>query len=199
MGIGAVKAGGVRAVFLDRDGVLNHAVVRDGKPFPPASVDQLRLYPDAAAALARLKRAGYLRLVVTNQPDVARGTTERAVVEAINGAIGAALGVDDFFVCWHDDADGCGCRKPKPGLLKEAAERYGVDLSRSFLIGDRWRDIDAGAAAGCRTVLIDRGYRERAPEHAPDFRAESIGEAAEWVLQTDPSQSVRQDKPGLIL
>ena len=185
MGIGAVRAGGVRAVFLDRDGVLNQPVVRDGRPFPPASVDQLKLYPDAAAALARLKRAGYLLLVVTNQPDVARGTTERATVETINSAIGAALGVDDFFVCWHDDADGCGCRKPKPGLLLEAAERHGVDLSRSFLIGDRWRDIDAGAAAGCRTVLIDRGYRERGPEHAPDFRAQSIGEAVEWVLQAD--------------
>jgi D-glycero-D-manno-heptose 1,7-bisphosphate phosphatase len=135
--------------------------------------------------LARLKKAGYLLLVVTNQPDVARGTTERAAVEAINSAIGAALGVDDFFVCWHDDADGCGCRKPKPGLLLEGAERYGVDLNRSFLIGDRWRDIDAGAAAGCRTVQIDRGYHERAPGHAPDFRAESIGEAVGWVLQVD--------------
>ena len=181
MGIGAV-----RAVFLDRDGVLNHAVVRDGKPYTPASVDQLILYPDAGAALALLKRAGYLLIVVTNQPDVARGATERAAVEAINGAVGAALGVDDFFVCWHDDADGCRCRKPKPGLLLEGAERYGIDLHRSFLIGDRWRDIDAGAAAGCRTVLIDRGYRERASDNAPDFRAQSIGEAVGWVLRVAP-------------
>jgi D-glycero-D-manno-heptose 1,7-bisphosphate phosphatase len=181
-----LKTDGVKAVFLDRDGVLNQPVVRDGKPFPPASVDQLRLYPDAASALARLKRAGYLLMVVTNQPDVARGTTERAAVEAINGAIGAALGVDDFFVCWHDDADQCACRKPQPGLLLEGAERYGIDLSRSFLIGDRWRDIDAGAAAGCRTVLIERGYHERTPEHAPDFRAASIGEAVAWVLKVAP-------------
>ena len=130
MGIDALKAGAlnisaVRAVFLDRDGVLNQPVVRDGKPFPPASVDQLRLYPDAAAALARLKGAGYLLMVVTNQPDVARGTTERVAVEAINAAIGAALGVDDFFVCWHDDADDCGCRKPKPGLLLEGRSATG--------------------------------------------------------------------------
>jgi D-glycero-D-manno-heptose 1,7-bisphosphate phosphatase len=187
MGIDGVKAGALkiragRAVFLDRDGVLNLPVVRDGKPFPPASVEELRLYPDAFAALARLKKAGYRLVVVTNQPDVARGTTERAAVEAINGAIGAALGVGDFLVCWHDDADRCECRKPKPGLLIDGAERFGIDLSRSFMIGDRWRDIDAGAAAGCRTVLIDRGYRERAPEHAPDFRAASIAEAVGWVL-----------------
>jgi len=177
MGIGAVKA-----VFLDRDGVLNEAVMRDGKPYPPASLEELKIFPEAAAALTALKRAGYLRIVVTNQPDVARGVTSRETVEAINGVVGAALGIDDFFVCWHDDRDACACRKPKPGLLAEAAERYGIDLRQSSLIGDRWRDIDAGAAAGCRTVLIDRGYRERMPDHAPDFRAASLEEAVAWIL-----------------
>jgi D-glycero-D-manno-heptose 1,7-bisphosphate phosphatase len=171
-----------RAVFLDRDGVLNEPVVCDGKPYPPAGLDDLKIYPEAARALARLKQAGYLLIVVTNQPDVARGTTPRRVVETINTAIGAALPIDDFLVCWHDDADACACRKPKPGLLLEGAGRHGIDLARSFLIGDRWRDIDAGAAARCRTVLIDRKYRERQPEHAPDFRADSLEAAVEWVL-----------------
>jgi D-glycero-D-manno-heptose 1,7-bisphosphate phosphatase len=180
MGIGAVKA-----VFLDRDGVLNEPEVRDAKPYPPAGPDELKIYPEAARALARFKHAGYLLIVVTNQPDVARGTTPRRAVEAINAAVGAELPIDDFLVCWHDDADACACRKPKPGLLLEAAARYGIDLSRSFLIGDRWRDIDAGAAAGCRTVLIDRKYRERQPEHAPDFRADSLAEAAEWILSAE--------------
>ena len=182
MGIGAVNA-----VFLDRDGVLNKAVVRDGKPYPPASLDELKIYPEAAAALARLKQAGYLLLVVTNQPDVARGRTPRRVVEAIDSAIGSALPIDDFLVCWHDDADACACRKPKPGLLLEAAGRYTIDLHRSFLIGDRWRDIDAGAAAGCLTVLIDRQYRERQPERAPDFCADSLTAAAEWILSANRS------------
>ena len=189
MGIGAVMPGspGVRreAVFLDRDGVLNEPVVRNGKPFPPAGLGELKIYPEAAGALARLKHAGYLLIVVTNQPDVARGRTERRVVETIDTAIGAELPIDDFLVCWHDDADACACRKPKPGLLLEAAGRYGIDLSRSFLIGDRWRDIDAGAAAGCRTVLIDRKYRERQPDHPPDFRADSLTEAAEWILPVE--------------
>lgn len=179
MGIGAVKA-----VFLDRDGVLNEPVVRDGKPYPPASLDELKVYPDAHPALASLKAAGYLLVVVTNQPDVARGTTPRQTVEAINGVLGPALHIDDFFVCWHDDRDACACRKPKPGLLVQAADRYGIDLRRSFLIGDRWRDIDAGAAAGCRTVLVDRAYRERLPDHAPDFRAGSLAEAVAWILGT---------------
>jgi histidinol-phosphate phosphatase family protein len=171
-----------RAVFLDRDGVLNEAVVRGGQPYPPATVAELKLFPDAAAALDRLERAGFLLIVVSNQPDVARGAQSRETVDAINAAIAAQLPVLDFLVCWHDDADGCGCRKPKPGLLLEAATKYGIDLGGSFLVGDRWRDIDAGAAAGCRTVLIDRHYIERPPQHPPHARAVSLSEAVQWIL-----------------
>lgn len=171
-----------RAVFLDRDGVLNEPVIRDGRPYPPTTLDELKVISDARSALSRLKEAGYLLVVVTNQPDVPRGTQTREVVDAINAAIGTALPIDDFFICFHDDADGCHCRKPKPGLLIDAATKHEIDLPSSFMIGDRWRDIDAGAAAGCRTVLIEYGYRERTPEHVPDFRAESLEGAAEWIL-----------------
>ena len=181
MGIDAV-----RAVFLDRDGVLNEVVVRDGLPYPPASLEDLRLAPDAAASLARLKAAGFLLIVITNQPDVARGTQSRALAEAMNRAIAAALPLDDFFTCWHDDADACPCRKPKPGLLLEAAARHGIDLKASFFIGDRWRDIDAGAAAGCRTVLIDRHYRDRPPDFPPTHRTTSLTDAANWILGLTP-------------
>ena len=174
--------GSVPAVFLDRDGVLNLPIVRGGTPHPPAGLDEIEVYPDAAAALRRFKQAGYLLIVVTNQPDIARGTQTREAVDQINGALGAALPIDEFVVCAHDNADNCLCRKPKPGMVLEAAARYAVDLRQSFLIGDRWRDIDCGAAAGVRTVFIERGYRERAPEHAPDFVAESLGDAAEWIL-----------------
>ena len=178
MGIGEVT----KAVFLDRDGVLNQSVVREGTPYPPACVGELKIHSDAPGALHRLKQAGYLLIVVTNQPDIARGTQTRAVVDEINAALGAALPIDEFVVCPHDNAANCACRKPKPGMVLEAAARHGVDLKESFLIGDRWRDIDCGAAADVRTVLIDRGYRERAPEHAPDFVAGSLGTAAEWIL-----------------
>ena len=181
MGIDAV-----RAVFLDRDGVLNEVVVRNGLPHPPASLEDLRLAPDAAASLARLKAAGFLLIVVTNQPDVARGTQSRVIAEAMNRAIAAALPLDDFFTCWHDDADACACRKPKPGLLLEAAERHSIDLKGSFFIGDRWRDIDAGAAAGCRTVLIDRHYRDRAPESPPTHCAPSLTDAVDWIAGLTP-------------
>ena len=172
-----------RAVFLDRDGVLNQSIVRNRKPYPPATLGEFKLFPDAGPALVRLKGAGFLLLVVTNQPDVARGTQSRDIVEVMHASMAATLPIDDFFVCWHDDADRCDCRKPRPGLLYSAADRYEVDLRGSFLIGDRWRDIDAGALAGCRTVLIDHEYNERHPQYRPDYRTISITGAADWILK----------------
>ncbi len=171
-----------RAVFLDRDGVLARALVRDGKAYAPVTPEEMEIEDEAAAALARLKAAGFVLVVVTNQPDVGRGVTRREDVETMHAALRAALPLDDCYVCYHDDADGCACRKPKPGMLLEAAAAHGIDLAGSFMVGDRWRDVDAGAAAGCRTVWIDRGYRERAPEHAADARVETLAAAAQWIL-----------------
>jgi D-glycero-D-manno-heptose 1,7-bisphosphate phosphatase len=185
-----VGIGEVKAVFLDRDGVLNLPVVRDGKPYPPASVERLEIYPDAAAALARLKQAGFLLIVVTNQPDVARGTQTRAAVDAIHAAIASRLPVDEFVVCTHDDRDACDCRKPRPGMVVRAARDHGIDLARSFLVGDRWRDIECGAAAGVRSVLIDRGYRERASSTPPGYVADSLSTAADWILSVSDSTPI---------
>ena len=169
---------------MDRDGVLNEALVRDGIPFPPATPAQLQIPPGTAEALARLKEQDFLFLVVTNQPDVARGSQKREVVEEISRWLRAELpSLDDIFTCYHDDGDACDCRKPPPGLMIRAAEQYGIDLSRSFLTGDRWRDIDAGARAGCRTVWIDRGYAERSPSSPPDARVNSLPEAVDWILR----------------
>lgn len=171
------------AVFLDRDGVLNEAVVNNGKPHPPTTAAELRIPDGTAEALARLKKQDYLLMVVTNQPDVARGTQSREAVEEMERRLRAELPVDDVLTCFHDDQDDCDCRKPRPGLMLRAAQRYGVDLSRSYIIGDRWRDIDAGASAGCRTVWIDYGYAERAPVSVPDARVRSLGEAVDWILR----------------
>jgi D-glycero-D-manno-heptose 1,7-bisphosphate phosphatase len=170
----------IPAVFLDRDGVLNNVVLRGGKPYPPASVGEMNVPSDVAPALGRLKAAGYRLVVVTNQPDVARGHQRREVVEAINGALAARLPLDEFRVCYHDDGDRCQCRKPLPGLLLQAPA---YDLGQSIMIGDRWRDIEAGQRAHVRaTILIDHGYDEGCPV-APDVRVASLGEAAEWILQ----------------
>ena len=122
-----------------------------------------------------------VRIIVTNQPDVARGMLARDVVEAMHERLRAEVEIDDVLVCWHDDADGCACRKPKPGLLLEGAERHGVDLTKSFMVGDRWRDVEAGLRAGCRTVWIDCGYDEQGPLTAPDHSCRSLAEAVEWI------------------
>jgi len=169
-----------KAIFLDRDGVLNQAVVKDGVPRPPGSLAELTILPGVPEALAALKHAGYALVVVTNQPDVARGTQSRETVEAMNEALLARLPLDEIRTCYHDDADRCACRKPAPGLLT-AAPRY--DLARSVMIGDRWRDIDAGRRAGVGvTILVDYHYDETAACE-PDVRARSLPDAASWILQ----------------
>jgi len=172
-----------RATFLDRDGVLNRAIVRNGTPYPPRGLAELEIVPDAPTALADLRAAGFLLIGITNQPDVTRGTQRREVVEAINGVLLAALPLDEILVCYHDDRDECDCRKPLPGLLNQAAARWAIDLSSSFVVGDRWKDIEAGRRAGCATVLIGHGYAEAEPWYLPDYRASSLSEAASWILR----------------
>jgi D-glycero-D-manno-heptose 1,7-bisphosphate phosphatase len=170
-----------RAVFLDRDGVINRAVIRDGKPYPPSSLAELEILSSVPDALLRLKRAGYLLIVVSNQPDVARGTTTQAQVEAINTRLREELPIDEFRMCFHDGHENCSCRKPKPGMLLEAAAKWNVDLGKSFMVGDRWRDIDAANAAGCTAFFIDYGYNERVPA-GPFHRVHSLGDAADLIL-----------------
>jgi len=170
------------AVFLDRDGVINRALVRDNKPFPPARIDQVDVLPGVPEALGRLRAAGYALIVVTNQPDVARGKQTREGVQAIHDHLATLLPVDEFRVCFHDDDDGCHCRKPKPGLLTATPAHA---LARSIVVGDRWRDIEAGRRAGCRaTVFIDYEYDEPAPVNA-DTRVRSLAEAADWILKLE--------------
>jgi D-glycero-D-manno-heptose 1,7-bisphosphate phosphatase len=184
-----------RAVFLDRDGVLNLAVVRDGRPFPPASVEEFELYPGVPEACQELKAAGFVLIVVSNQPDVGRGTQRREVVGAIHEKLRKAVpALDGIEVCCHAGAshgEPCDCRKPKPGMLLRAASNHGIDLKRSFLIGDRWRDIDCAHSAGCRVVFIDHGYRERLREK-PDHTVATFAEAVAVILRTDLSPSASQ-------
>lgn len=173
---------GRRAVFLDRDGVINRALVRDGKPYPPSSLAELETLPGVGEALQSLHEAGFVLIVVTNQPDVARGTTPRATVDAINNALAARLPITEFRTCFHDSQDGCDCRKPRPGALLAAARDHGIDLAASFMVGDRWRDTEAGASAGCKTFFVDYAYDEQQPA-AFDFRVGSLAEAARIILK----------------
>lgn len=181
MGIGLTE-GKPRAVFLDRDGVLNQPVIRDGKPYPPATAAETVLVENASESLFRLKELHFLLIVVTNQPDVRRGTTAREAVEEIHQLLMNELPLTEIVACFHDDEDECTCRKPLPGMLLDAAARYGISLQDSYLVGDRWRDIDAGAAAGCMTILIDYGYNERSSTHTPDTHVCSLTQAVDWIV-----------------
>jgi D-glycero-D-manno-heptose 1,7-bisphosphate phosphatase len=167
------------AVFLDRDGVLNEIVVRAGEPGSPRSLEEFQTAPDLSDVL-RLGKAGLLLFIVTNQPDVARGLVAPSVVVAMIDRIRTRVPVDDFRICTHEDADGCGCRKPKPGMIMDLAHFWRVDLDRSFVVGDTWRDVDAARAAGCRSILIRRPYNTGV---VADAYADTLGAAVDLVLE----------------
>ncbi len=182
MGIRSLKSDSARAVFLDRDGVLNQAIVRNGKPYPPQFASDVRILPGVHDSLVRLKQAGFLLLVTTNQPDVRTGKQTKEEVEAIHAKLLAQLPLNDIFVCYHIDSDSCECRKPSPGMIEQARERYDLHLPSCFMIGDRWRDVDAGHRAGCQSILVDYAYAERGPEREPEVRVRSLIEATDWIL-----------------
>ena len=173
-----------RAIFLDRDGVINRALERDGLPYPPTNLVEFKILPDVPAACAKLKAAGFLLIVTTNQPDVGRGTLKQEVVEKIHAHMMAQLPVDRVEACYHagKGQSDCDCRKPKPGMLLRAAKALGLDLAQSWMVGDRWRDVDCGYAAGCRTIFIDRGYAEELRQK-PHFSAGNLAQAADIILR----------------
>jgi D-glycero-D-manno-heptose 1,7-bisphosphate phosphatase len=172
-----------RTVFLDRDGVINRALERESKPYPPRNLEEFEILPEVPHALARLKAAGFLLVVATNQPDVGRGTLAKEIVEEIHAHMLAQLPIDRVEVCFHPGkgASECDCRKPKPGMLLKAARDLDIDLLQSWMVGDRWRDVDCGHAAGCKTIFIDRGYSEELKQK-PDFSARNLAEAADIIL-----------------
>ncbi len=180
------EGGKRRAVFLDRDGVINRALVRDGKPYPPRSLEELEILPGVVEACDRLRAAGFLLVVATNQPDVGRGTLNRDTLDQIHAHLRTVLPLDRIEVCPHGGekfGQPCDCRKPRPGMLLKAAREMGIDLSQSWMVGDRWRDIECGRAAGCHTVFIDYGYSEGV-KTAPDRVATTLLEAAVEIIAT---------------
>ena len=182
MGIGEVTKG-LSAVFLDRDGVINRAIVRDGKPYPPARLEEFEILQGAVASFLRLAECGYVLIGVTNQPDVARGTQSREIVEAFNALIQSKTPVREIFVCYHDNADHCDCRKPKPGLILQAVEKYGLELSNSWMVGDRWKDIAAGQALGLKTIFVDYRYAEIYKGSPADFTVGDTAHLADIILK----------------
>ncbi len=167
-----------KAAFLDRDGVLNSCVLRNGIPYPPSDVSEVEILPGVLEAIELLKQNNYLSIIITNQPDISRGTTRLSQVQEINNSIESMIGLSYFYMCPHDDSDNCNCRKPKSGLIDRAVKELEIDLERSFLVGDRWRDIEAGQSIGIPSFFIDYSYNELRPK-PPFTRVFSLLEAVE--------------------
>jgi D-glycero-D-manno-heptose 1,7-bisphosphate phosphatase len=182
-----------RAIFLDRDGVINRPLIRAGKPYPPSSLAEFEILPGVSEACRILKAQGFLLVIATNQPDVGRGILARDSVETIHCRLLQQLPIDRVMTCYHGGArcgDPCHCRKPEPGMLFQAAETLRIDLANSFMIGDRWRDVDCGFNAGCKTIFIDWGYKEKL-KRDPDFRAPDLLAAAQLIEQLEQTNEAR--------
>lgn len=171
----------IKAIFLDRDGVINKAVVIDNKPYPPSSIREMEILPGVKKGIELLKKEGYYIFVVTNQPDVARGKTAIEKVQEINSFLEKELFIDEVYCCYHDGKEGCSCRKPKPGMIIDASLKWNINLKKSYIIGDRWRDIEAGKQADVTTILIDYQYDEKRVE--PDYACLNFSEAVSYILK----------------
>jgi len=176
--------------FLDRDGVINASVIKEGLPFPPKSLSEVKILPGVKESIELLKSNGYVPIVVTNQPDIARGSTSPAKITEINDYISKSTGISHFYICPHDDTDDCSCRKPKPGLIWNAVEELKIDISKSFLVGDRWRDIEAGNIVGMDTYFVDYSYDEKQPNF-PYKRVSSLQEVVNLRLGVERGPSTQ--------
>ena len=171
-----------KAIFLDRDGIINRVKLLEGKPYPPSDLSEFIIMSNIKEFLELSHKNNYLNIIITNQPDVSRGKIAASAVEEINSFIRAKLKIDDIYTCFHDDKDFCACRKPKPGNIIKAALNYQIDLSNSYMIGDRWRDIESGENAGCKTIYVDYNYKETKPT-TYDFKVNSVKELKGIVFQ----------------
>jgi len=168
------------AVFLDRDGVINQAIIRDGKAFSPCTREEFIMVTDAAESISTLKNSGFKVIVVTNQPDIARGKLAQDDLDWMTDKIRKETKIDDIIICPHDDGDGCDCRKPLPGMILLSAKKWGIDLKNSYMIGDGWKDIQAGRQAGCKCILIDTVYNK---DVDCEWRVKTLAQAVQYAVQ----------------
>ena len=175
-----------RGVFLDRDGVITISLEMEGKGYAPRSLAEFRFYDGTLECIERIRKLGFLPIIVSNQPDVANGLLSDSVLERMNQKIRDDLAIDEINNCPHSSMEDCSCRKPKPGMILLSAEKWSIDLSQSWMIGDRDSDVVAGATAGCKTIFIDRNWKAETGEYA-DFRCDSLQAAVDLISeQTNP-------------
>jgi D-glycero-D-manno-heptose 1,7-bisphosphate phosphatase len=168
------------AVFIERDGILNQARVERHHQVTPLTCDQFHLNTEAVPLFNEMKAAGLRLIVTTNQPGLSRGYQSRRELDRMHQLLRAKFPVDDLLVCPHEDSDRCPCRKPKPGLLTEAAYKWGIDLNRSFVISDKWQDAEAARRAGATSLLVQSPWLGDVHH---DFVLPNLSTLVEKVLQ----------------
>jgi len=168
-------------VLLDRDGVLSRVVLREGRGVSPRSFAEFELLPGVRVAVQSLRAAGLPVVVVTNQPDIARGLLAPDELERMHAHLRKHVPLERIYTCTHDDADRCACRKPRPGLLLRAAAEFQLDLERSWMVGDSWKDVEAARAAGCRMIFVAGAHAESGTSR-PERVAVSLPDAVEMIL-----------------
>ena len=173
-----------KAVFLDRDGVINRATVMNGKPYSPVGLNNLEILNGVKESITAMQNANWIVIVVTNQPDVARNKISKDDVEKINDYLKSTLLFNEIYTCYHDNNDFCDCRKPKPGMLLTASKKNNISLKNSYMIGDRWTDIEAGNRAGCTTIFVDYNYKEKRPFNYK-YKVKSLKEATDIILKNE--------------
>ncbi len=173
-----------KALFWDRDGVLNKAYIVEGKSYPPKTLEEFQLLPGVVEGLEKAKELGFLNIVITNQPDISSGKSSRKFVDDCHKKLLELAPIDDIYVCPHTNDDCCSCRKPKPGMIIEAKKKWNIDLKKSFLIGDRWRDIEAGQAVNCSCFFLNYNYNEPQPRE-PFLEICSVRKAVELIKERE--------------
>jgi len=169
-----------KAIFIDRDGVINRVIMRDGKPSSPWKLEEFEILPDVKECLKAFKKMGFLNIIFTSQPDISRGSLKMEELKKMHKVISETLLVDEIKFCPHDDKDNCSCRKPKPGLILDAVKKWSIDLDKSYVVGDSWKDIGAGKSAGCKTFLLRREYNKNYQKDY-DFEISNLKQMVEII------------------
>ena len=172
------------AVFIERDGILNLVRIENGHPVPPLRRSDFRLNLEAIQPIRQLRLAGFKLIVTTNQPWLSHGCLSRYELERMHEQLRQAFPIDDILVCPHEEMDECPCRKPLPGMFIEAAAMWHLDISRSFVLSDKWQDAEAARRIGCISVLVRSPWTGKGHH---DFLAPNLAAAVGIIKQWQPS------------
>lgn len=168
-----------RAVFIERDGILNEVQAGPNHPISPMTMEEFRVNEKAKIPIKKLKDAGFVLIVTTNQPGISRGYQSRRDLDYMHDHLRRNFPVDDILVCAHEESDECPCRKPRPGLLIESAFKWQINLDQSYVISDKWQDAEAARTAGCTSLLLKSPWIGQGHH---DFVLPSLKEIANKII-----------------